>query len=281
MFALLRKFANKKRYSLNTEECKNIIDQLDNLGGYFVYFCSGEFLLRDDALELISYCHNKKILVSLTTNGLLLDEKKIDELKKAGLNILIVSLDSANAEEHDKLRGVPGCFQKAIDGLKIAKEKGLTTWIWTYMTKSHKDQLDVIAELGRQLQVESVYVFFTLLSGNLFNKFEENFTAEERNEIRKKYLFKKPIVFEFPSESMSSYCNGGGREHINIMPSGDVTFCPPVPFSYGNIKQAELKDILIKVKKDYSRLKHCTRRQCPVNYVEYREKCQAKFIYDV
>ena len=117
------------------------------------------------------------------------------------------------------------------------------------------------------------------MSGNLFNKFEENFTVDERNAIRKKYLFQKPIVFEFPSESLSSYCNGGGREHINIMPPGDATFCPPVPFSYGNIKKESLKVLLAKIEADYKRLKHCTCQQCPVNYVEYREKCNARFIY--
>jgi len=274
------KYLHKKEgHSLTTEECQDIIDQFHQLGGYFIYFCSGEFLLREDALELIRYCRDKEIIVSLTTNGSLLDEKKIDDLKAAGLRILIVSIDSADAEEHNKLRGIPNCFEKATEALRLAKAKGLKTWIWTYMTKSHQDQLDEIAALARKLEVDSLYVFFTLLSGHLFNKFEENFSVADRNAIRKKYLFQKPIVFEFPSETLASRCNGGGREHICVMPSGDVTFCPPVPYSYGNVKEKPLREIFLDIAKDYEKLAPCTCGQCPVNFPEYRKKCQATFMY--
>ncbi|HPL82972.1 MAG TPA: hypothetical protein PLJ15_01725, partial [Candidatus Omnitrophota bacterium] len=43
---------NDKKWSLTTNQVKNIIDQFRGLKGHYVYYCSGEFLLRDDALEL-------------------------------------------------------------------------------------------------------------------------------------------------------------------------------------------------------------------------------------
>ncbi len=275
------KYCHKdKAQSISTEDCKQIINQFTELGGYMIYFCSGEFLLREDALELIKYCHDRKIMTSLTTNGLLLDKKKIEDLKMVGLDVLNISLDSDIAEEHDRMRRVPGCFNKAVDGLRFAQEKGIRTQIWTYTSKTHHEKLGRIAKLAEKLKVECVYVFSIALAGHLFNKFEENLTVEERNKIRKKYLFQKPIVFEFPHEKIYAHCNGGGREHVCVMPSGDITFCGPVPYSYGNLNESSLKEILPRVEKDYKKFSKRLRGQCPVNFKEYREECSAEFLYD-
>ncbi len=267
---------NNLEASLTTAECKNIIDQFEKLGGYWVFFCSGEFLLRSDAFELISYVDNKGMITSVTTNGSLIDKDRIVRLKNAGLKVLIVSIDSADQSKHDSSRGV-GCFKKAVNALELAKEVGIVTHIWTYMTKSHSKELSGIYELGRRIGVQTIFVYFTLLSGYLFDKFEENFTFEEKEAIRKEFNLRSPLLLEFAKERWQ--CRGGGREHISIAPTGDITFCPPVAYSYGNIREESLKDVLKKIEKDYKRLVHCTRGQCPINFPEYRERCNAKFMY--
>jgi len=265
------------KQALTTEQIKNIIDQFRNLGGCRVYFCSGEFLLRPDALDIIKYARSSYMAVSVTTNGILLDEEKIENLKVAGLTDLIVSLDSSDPNRHDLLRGVKGCFNKAVNGLRIAREKGINVYIWTYVSKSNFNELEGIVKLGAELNVKEIFVFFTLLSGHLFNKDKENLSYEERELLRRRFNNRSRVCLEFQSES--DYCIGGGFRHICVMPSGDVTFCPPVPYSYGNIGSKQLKDCLKNIKSDYNRFSHCT-GQCIVNFAEYRETCNAKFLYE-
>lgn len=275
----LEKFAHDKFHSsLTTLQIKNIINQFKKLGGCHIYFCSGEFLLREDTLEIINYAHRKAMYTSITTNGILATEEKIKQLKTAGLNELNVSIDSANPQTHDKLRGVAGCFEKAINAIKLAKKERLDTQIWTYVSKSHTHELEEILNLGKKLNTH-VFVFFPNLSGRYFNQPEENLTLEERENFRKKFNGKKGIRLEFPKET--SLCRGGGREHICVMPSGDVTFCPPVPYSYGHIDQKKLKDCLKDIMKDYDHfcLHGKCNGQCIVNFQEYQKNCNAKFIY--
>jgi MoaA/NifB/PqqE/SkfB family radical SAM enzyme len=264
------------RESLTTEGVRGVIDQFHDLGGYFVYFCSGEFLARKDSLELIRYARDKDLAISVTTNGLLLDEKKIDELIAAGLTNLSVSIDSVVPERHDALRGVKGCFRKATEGIRIARRKGLNVRIWTYVSRSHRHELAGIGKLAKELDVEMVLVFMTLLSGHLFDRPEENLTLEERESLRAEFNPSDVVHLEFASEGDS--CRGGGREHICVMPSGDVTFCPTVPYSYGNIAQDRLSDCLKRIREDYVRFAHC-RGQCIVNFQEYRKDCDARFMY--
>jgi len=270
------KFTHKKfQESLTTQQVKNVIDQFYQLGGSVVFFCSGEFLLRADALDLLKYAKSKNLYVIIVTNGLLLDEKKIDALKENGLDELIVSIDSAEASRHDELRGVKGCFEKAVNAIRIAKAKGIRTMIWTYITKTNFSELAGISRLGADLDPDGIFTFLPLLSGNLFSEFNENLTYEEREKLRDQ--FNKSIVeLEFPSEE--SPCRGGGLYHICVMPSGDVTFCPPVPYSYGHIDSKPLKDCLRDMIKDHKRFSHCT-GQCIVNFTEYRQNCNAEFLY--
>jgi MoaA/NifB/PqqE/SkfB family radical SAM enzyme len=262
---------------LSTEAIKNIIDQFHELGGFFVYFCSGELLLRPDALELIRYARARDLATSLTTNGILLNEKSIVELKEAGLTVLVVSIDSANPERHDQLRGFKGCFERATSALRIARDKGLVTMIWTYVARSNHEELQGISALGKKLNVQLVFVFLPLLSGHLFDRFDENLTPEERESFRDQFNPSLNVLLEFPSER--DRCRGGGLEHICVMPSGDVTFCPPVPYSYGNIANRPIRDILKDIRGDHRRFSDC-RGQCIVNFPRYRQHCNAKFMYD-
>ncbi|NMD00481.1 MAG: radical SAM protein [Bacteroidales bacterium] len=273
------KFDRKTNSSLTTEQVKDIINQFYKLNGILIYFCSGEFLLRPDALELISYARKKNILVSVVTNGIVLNDTLIDKLKEVDLNRLIVSLDNVNSEKHDENRGVKGLFNHAIEGIKKASQKGIRTQIWTFISRTNNQDLVALSKLSKKVAKEPVFVFFPLLSGHLFNSFDENFSFEEREEIRKKYNGYKEIMLEFPYEK--SVCRGGGNEHINIMPDGEVTFCPPVPYSYGNVLKEPLKKILPLVKKDYQRFfKRKLTGQCPVNFIEYRNKNNGRYIYD-
>jgi len=263
------------RRSLSTAQVMNVIDQFRRLGGCWVFFCSGEFLMRKDALEMIAYAHKQNMAVSVTTNGLLLTEEKIGQLKAAGLTDLIVSIDSADAERHDALRGVKGCFKKATEGLQIAKRMGLMTEIWTYVTKDNFGELPGVSKLAADLGATGPFVFFPLLSGNLFEAYEVNLSLEERESFRKQYNNTRTIL-EMPSED--SPCRGGGLVHVAVQPSGDVCWCPPVPYSYGNIATKSLKDCVQEIVLDHERFAHCT-GQCIVNFPEYRKNCNAKFMY--
>lgn len=274
------KFMHKRfSHSLSTDEIKTTIDQFHELGGFHIHFCSGELLLRKDAYALIAHARNKNIIVSIVSNGIAIDAKTVERLKEVGVSCLFISIDSADKDRHDRHRNKPGCFEKACAAIQLAREKDIVPIIWTYVSRSHMHELEGIKALAQEIGAAYVFVFFTLLSGHFFNAHEENLTFEEREELRKKYCNDPVIELEFPSEK--SRCRGGGQEHICVMPSGDITFCPPVPYSYGNIRQDKLKHILPHIQKEHKRFCHakCT-GQCIVNFAEYRKKTNARFIYE-
>lgn len=76
------------------------------LGTRFIDFSGGEFLLREDAYEILEYSHNKGFRIGIATNGSTLNDKNIKKLKDIlGDNLLISlgvnSFDSKNKETRD------------------------------------------------------------------------------------------------------------------------------------------------------------------------------------
>jgi len=103
---------------LGTEEALRVIEDLAALDCRKLHFSGGEPLLRADLPLLVERAAGLGMRAALTTNGTLLDEEPAMALVAAGLYSATLSLDSAAAEVHDRLRGVKGAHKRALHGLR-------------------------------------------------------------------------------------------------------------------------------------------------------------------
>lgn len=78
-----------------------------------IYLWGGEPLLHPDVTQFIKLFKERGSIVALNTNGWRLEER-LEELVASGLDRLILSIDGANAETHDKIRGLPGSFAQIV-----------------------------------------------------------------------------------------------------------------------------------------------------------------------
>ena len=91
---------------------------LRKLGVRVVDFTGGEPLLHRQLPELLAIARKYKMITTVTTNGLLYP--KYAENLRGLVDMLHFSLDAADAETHNKLRGV-ACFDHVIESIAIAK----------------------------------------------------------------------------------------------------------------------------------------------------------------
>jgi MoaA/NifB/PqqE/SkfB family radical SAM enzyme len=226
---------------LSTLEVENLIDDLSKSGVTEVCFSGGEPLLRNDILDLISYAHRKGLVTRLITNGVLLSEQMVVNLKDAGLNWCSVSIDDPEANVHDAFRRNLGCYQKAINGLKLLVKYKVPCNIITVARRElvHSGQLEKIVKIGKQIGVTVVRINFPVPIGRFANKDNETLNIEEREEVRKLLNYGN-VVMENPKEGTK--CTAAVTK-INILPNGDVTPCVFVPLSYGNIREKDFFSI--------------------------------------
>ncbi len=83
-------------------------------------FTGGEPLLHRHIFDVVRHAKDKGLYCGLTTNGTLLGEKA-EELVASGLDSLWISLDGPE-EVHDRIRGAPGTFRRAVEGALAVQE---------------------------------------------------------------------------------------------------------------------------------------------------------------
>lgn len=75
----------------------------------------GEPLVRPDIAEIVASARRWGLRVVLITNGWSADAATLDRLDAAGLDVLMVSLNSLREEVHDASRGRPGSYARIMD----------------------------------------------------------------------------------------------------------------------------------------------------------------------
>lgn len=251
---------------LSTEEIKRTIREAKDCCIPRIIFFGGEPLLRADTLNLISYTSSLHLESVLFSNGILLTEKKVEELKKAGITKCNVSLDSSYPEVHDRLRGYNGCHAKAVAGIRNIVKAGVSCSIWTYVSREDvrdNDLMDLknLINMARDLGVDNIMILFPMAAGNWLNNRGVLLTAEEREKVRKVYA--PPFVnMEFPTDN--DYCIGG-KYFIYINPYGDISPCPVIDNSFANVRQQSLHRILRRWRKNMDKYASCLTGQCIVN----------------
>jgi radical SAM protein with 4Fe4S-binding SPASM domain len=135
---------------------KKLIDQVYNFKPYLSLCGRGEPLLHPEFFEIISYIKSKGLWCAVDTNGTLI-EQNVDQLLSSKIDMVNVSIDSVG-EIQDRIRGVPGAFQKAIDGIRALRAKSPNfrpiIRINCVITGYSFEHLEEVYELARDLGVD-------------------------------------------------------------------------------------------------------------------------------
>jgi radical SAM protein with 4Fe4S-binding SPASM domain len=141
------------RSELSTSDWKRIIDKAWQLGIPHIIFTGGEPTLRADLPELIGYAERNGQITGLNTNARRLsDAHYVETLVAAGLDHVQITLESGQAEIHDRMVRAPGAFPQTVKGLKNALASPLYVMTNTTMLRTNvhtiPGTLDFLAETG-------------------------------------------------------------------------------------------------------------------------------------
>lgn len=264
MCAIWKKYNNAsgeiERRPQDELKLKDIADFVKNNKGFLsdlksIGITGGEAFLRDDIVEIIRGIHRELPWVDLgvQTNGLLPDliKAKIKEILKFYPNFKIaVSLDGLDIV-HDRMRGINGAYEKAIQTIRYANELGLTG-ITCGMTLT-TDNFDKILEVAQK--VESLgceFSCFFVEKSEYFGNKQGNrgFSAQQLNTISgqlekfRHHYFMDNLRIQISGLAKRTLpCFSGYTSYV-INPYGDILPCILAQDSFGNIKQGLFKDIV-------------------------------------
>lgn len=133
---------------LSTQQCKDIIDELERMQVFYVNIGGGEPTVRSDFWELVDYATAHHVGVKFSTNGVRITPEVAAKLAASDYVDVQISLDGANAEVNDAVRG-KGSFDMAVRALENLSNAGFTdAKISVVVTRQNVDQLDEFAALA-------------------------------------------------------------------------------------------------------------------------------------
>lgn len=109
---------------LSTEEALRVCDEIADLSCACVTFSGGEPFLREDWPALARRLVGRGVRVEVISNGLMIDEALARRCAEAGVHAVSMSVDGTE-EIHDRLRGVPGSFRRAMTAAGHLRRAGL------------------------------------------------------------------------------------------------------------------------------------------------------------
>lgn len=121
-------------------EIKKIITLFKNEARIpFFSFTGGEPLIRDDLELLIRHALKEKLSVNLITNATLAVPARAKTLYKSGLRTAQVSIESDNADEHDRVTGRKGAFEETLKGIASLIYAGIEVQTNTTVSRLNRD----------------------------------------------------------------------------------------------------------------------------------------------
>lgn len=235
---------------LELEDYREILDSARVLGTSLMLISGGEALARGEMVyEIIRMGKERGIASHLCTNGVLVNAGTAGRLQESGLRSASVSLESADKDVHDRIRG-KGSFDLAAAALRMFREQaprvhvGINCTVTALNFRGMRNLVDLAESLGVH-QIKFAPVHTNLLHGEkpqaefaplLFSNSEIDELEKEMAQVRAR-LKKSGILTNHPRylkrfaaslhSSQKFHCYAGYAS-CTIDPFGSVSPCPDI-----------------------------------------------------
>ena len=236
------KYKDKRTFTI--DDVKELSRQGDEMGLAHIVITGGEPLTYPDFDKVVEAIDPKKWYIVSDTNGWFLDEARAEHLKKIGVDKVQISLDSLNAEEHDKFRRKPGSHARVMRAIDSALNAGLNIILSTCVWKSRVKSKELEEFLAWSTQ-KGIGVYITLAKpvGSFSGQLDEVCDSEDIiyiDNLEKKY---NCFTHWTPGYGLDVGCIAM-KKMVSISKYGDIMPCPYTHVSMGNVFKEPLKDII-------------------------------------
>lgn len=235
---------------MSIDEIKSYIEQASRLGAVVFNFLGGEPLVYKHIYEAIRCVKKNHGIAGMSTNGYLLSEEVVANLKRAGLDVIQVDLGGAiNPDEIDEIRKLKGCYERAINGIALLKKAGIKVILSTIMTRKNiaNGEIWQAVQLAKDLDIK-INVNCSAQVGGWSMQQDSELNQEEwkvYQEIKKNSHVRWAGSTNYTSEACPC-----GTEKILISPYAEVQPCGLMPISYGNLNKEKLNTVWNRMMKN-------------------------------
>ncbi|MGE4159233.1 MAG: radical SAM/SPASM domain-containing protein [Planctomycetota bacterium] len=235
---------------LTLDDYKRIGHEAKELGLFNIQFTGGEPLLRRDLEEVIQCFHPRENFIMISTHGMFLTRERLASLRKAGVDAFCISLDSMNSQEHDAFRRKEGVWEKAITGLRLARQMGFGVAAGCVITHQNvgSQTLEDIALFTHSIGADMLLNWACPVGAWEGNR-DARLTDEDHEWLQEFQLRHSNVRTDFDGNYIKRGCPAG-PEFMYLTAQGELLPCAFIPVSYGNVREAPLGELRSRILSD-------------------------------
>ena len=143
-----------KNTGLTLKQYEKLFDQMVSAGTFFVILTGGDPFTRKDFMDIVHAARQRRISVTIFTNGTLVMQKDILEIAALYVQDVHVSIYSTNEKTHDSITRVPGSFRKSIATIRSMRAAGIKVRIKCPLMSLNADEVDELKKLATSLEAK-------------------------------------------------------------------------------------------------------------------------------
>jgi radical SAM protein with 4Fe4S-binding SPASM domain len=242
--------------SMSFDQWSSVITQLSKMSCKMVALAGGEPLMHKDFYSILGLATDTIEEVYVLSNGTLITQKIATQLAEKKIKGLQISIDAFNPALHDKIRGKPGTWEKATNGIRYAIDAGIPATIRTTVYRENSSEAMSLLEFAHDIGARIYAIRRVVPTGkggsvDLLkpDELQELFTtlANRAKELSMRLSLGDPFSrFLLNEQTFVEGKVGGCSIGLNIMyiaQDGSVLLCPCLPVYCGDVKQESVSSI--------------------------------------
>lgn len=139
-----------KGRELTREEHFLLLDELVEMGCFWLLYTGGEIFARKDFLEIYTYAKKKGFLITLFTNGTMINEQIADYLVEWPPFAIEITLYGRTRETYEALTTIPGSYDRCLRGIRLLKQRALPLKLKTVATSINKHEVIAMRQFAEE-----------------------------------------------------------------------------------------------------------------------------------
>jgi PqqA peptide cyclase len=245
------------RDELSMAQWFGVLQQAAELGVVQAHFSGGEPTLRRDLAAIVRAASKAGLYTNLITQGTFLDDALLDEVIRAGLDHVQISIQASQADLADAIAG-SAVHERKLDALERALQRDIAVTLNCVLHRLNHDAVGEVIALAERYGVRRLELANVQFYGWAFRNRTalmptreqvdrgEDIVAEARTRLagRMEIVYVAADYFdEFPKPCM----NGWGRQFMTVTPNGYVLPCPAAAaiktLEFENVRNRNLASI--------------------------------------
>lgn len=142
---------------LTTQEHYRLIDEIVDAGCVWLLYTGGEIFARRDFLDIYTHAKRRGLLITLYTNGTLINERIADHLAEYRPFGIEITLYGGTRETYERMTRVPGSFDRCHRGIELLIARGLPLSLKTVATSVTLHEVPMMRAFARERGIEFTY----------------------------------------------------------------------------------------------------------------------------